>query len=301
MNSPPRRRSSVRTFEYLKPTSVEEALQLLARHRDKAKIIAGGTDVMIQWKRRIISPEYLVSLRNIRELNFLDFSDGARIGSATSHRALELSPEIRQIYPVIHDAVSNLGSMQVRNSATIGGNICNAAPSADTAPPLLVLDAVVKVVSQKDERLVAIEDFFSGPGRTVLQPGELVTEFRLSQPLPLTGMAYWKHTRRRAMDLPILGIAALLTFDADFKSCRKARIALGVAGPTPMRARKAEEHLLGKTIDEAVLGEAGLIASQEAAPRTTIRGSGWYRKQMIQVLVRRTGLICLERAKRKAS
>jgi CO/xanthine dehydrogenase FAD-binding subunit len=287
----------MRTFQYLKPTSLVEALDLLSAHKDNAKVIAGGTDLMIQWKKKLLSPDYLISLRNVPELNFIDFGEALRIGSATTHRSLELSSEIRSRFPVISDAVSGLGSVQVRNSATIGGNLCNAAPSADTAPPILVLEAQVKIASSSGERSVPIEDFFKGPGRTILQPGEIVTEFSIPQPLPRTGMAYTKHTRRKAMDLPILGVAVLLSFDDDLSTCRKARIALGVASPTPMRAKKAEAFLAGKAINEEVLAEAGEIAAAEASPRTTIRGTEWYRRDMIRVLVKRTGLICQQRAK----
>ena len=137
----------MRTFQYLKPTSLAEALGLLNEHGDKAKVIAGGTDLMIQWKKKLLSPDYLISLRNVPELNFINCDGSLRIGSATPHRSLELSPEILKWFPVISDAVSGLGSVQVRNSATIGGNLCNAAPSADTAPPMLVLEAQVKIAS----------------------------------------------------------------------------------------------------------------------------------------------------------
>jgi aerobic carbon-monoxide dehydrogenase medium subunit len=288
---------TLRTFQYLKPTSLAEALDLLTEHKDRAKVIAGGTDLMIQWKKKLLSPDYLISLRNVPELNFIDYDGSLRIGSATPHRSLELSPEIRSWFPVISDAVSGLGSVQVRNSATIGGNLCNAAPSADTAPPMLVLEAQVKIASSSGERSVAIEDFFKGPGRTVLQPGEIVTEFSVPQQLPRTGMAYTKHTRRKAMDLPILGVAVLLSFNDDLSTCAKTRIALGVASPTPMRAKKAEAFLEGKSISEQILAEAGEIAASEASPRTTIRGSEWYRRDMIRVLVKRTGLVCQQRAK----
>jgi aerobic carbon-monoxide dehydrogenase medium subunit len=286
----------VRTFEYLKPTAIGEARQFLDQYGEQAKVIAGGTDLMVQWKKKLISPGYFVSLRNIPELNFIDLNRGLRIGSATTHRKLELSGEIGHAFPVISDAVKNLGSVQVRNSATIGGNICNAAPSADTAPPLLVLDTQVKIVGPAGERSVPITEFFTGPGRTVLQTGELVTEFSIPAPLARTGMAYWKQTRRKAMDLPILGVAALISFEEDLKTCKVARIGLGVAGPVPRRALKAEAFLEGKTVDEKVLDEAGRIASEEASPRTTIRGSEWYRRHMIRVLVKRVGLTCRARA-----
>lgn len=287
----------MRTFEYLKPASVEDVLSQLAQYGDKAKVIAGGTDLMIQWKKSLVKLDCLISLRNVAELNFIEHSAGLRIGSATTHRSLEQSAEIKEAFPVIHDAVSHLGSVQVRNSATIGGNLCNAAPSADTAPPMLVLEAQVKIASSNGVRTVPIEEFFKGPGRTVLEPGEIVTEFSIPEPLPNTGMAYWKQTRRQAMDLPILGVAVLLSFEDDLKTCSKARIGLGVAAPVPMRAKKAEAFLEGKAVDEAVLKEAGRIASGEASPRTTIRGSEWYRREMIGVLVKRTGLICLQRAR----
>jgi len=291
----------VRTFEYLRPTSVREALDLLDRYGEKARLIAGGTDVMVMWKKKIISPAYLISLRNIPELSGIRYNGDLKIGSATTHRTLELSADVRQHFPVITDAVTQLGSVQVRNSGTIGGNICTAAPSADTAPPLLVLEADVRIVSAKKERSVPIDQFFKGPSRTVVTPGELVTDFTVKSPLPHTGMAYWKHTRRRAMELPILGVAVLLSFEQDLATCSKARIALGVAAPTPMRAVKAEAFLQGKAANEATLAEAGRIASEEASPRTTIRGSQWYRQQMIRVLVKRAGLICQERAKGAAN
>lgn len=287
----------VRTFEYLKPTSLKEAFELLDEHGEKAKLIAGGTDLMVQWKKKILSPDYVISLRNIPELRIIEFDGGLRIGSAATHRSLELSEEIRKHFPVITDAVSKLGSVQVRNSATIGGNLCNAAPSADTAPPMLVLEAEVHIASSSGERTVPLTEFFTGPSRTVLQHGEIVTRFSVPKPLPNTGMAYWKHTRRQAMDLPILGVASLLSFDEDLKTCTKARIGLGVAAPTPMRATDAEEFLQGKTIDETTLVEAGKIAAEQASPRTTIRGTEWYRRDMIRVLVKRTGLICRDRAK----
>jgi CO/xanthine dehydrogenase FAD-binding subunit len=286
----------VRSFEYLKPTSLAKALELLSDLGPRAKVMAGGTDLMIQWKRKLLSPEYIISLRNVPELSSLSMDGELVVGSAVTHRTLELSTGIRDSFPVISDAVGNLGSVQVRNSATIGGNICNAAPSADTAPPLLVLDSVVRIQSADSRREVGISDFFKGPGRTVLNPNEMVTRFTIPLPLPNTGMAYWKHTRRKAMDLPILGVAVLISLESDLRTCKKARIGLGVAAPTPMRALDAEKFLEGKELDEKVFAEAGKIASVKASPRTTIRGSEWYRRDMIGVLVKRTGLICLARA-----
>lgn len=287
----------MRTFEYFKPTSLQEALDLLEKYNGKAKVIAGGTDAMIQWKKRLLSPECFISLRNIPELNYIEHNGSLGIGSATPHRKLELSPIIQEHFPVLTDAVTNLGSVQVRCSATIGGNICNAAPSADTAPPLLVLDTEVHIAGPKGKRTVPLAEFFGGPKRTVLESSEIVTHFLIPKLLPRTGAAYWKHTRRKAMDLPILGVACLLSFEEDMTTCAKACIGLGVAAPTPIRAPKAEEFLVGKPVNEDTLTEAGTIAADEASPRNTIRGSQWYRTDMIRVLVKRTGLTCLDRAK----
>ncbi len=287
----------MRTFQYLKPATLAETVEILDQYGPKARVIAGGTDLMIQWKKKLLSPEYMVSLRNVPELNFIDCTGALSIGSATRHRSLELSEEIKRRYPIIYDAVSQLGSVQVRNSATIGGNLCNAAPSADTAPPMLVLDAEAVIQSSRGQRMVPITQFFKGPGKTAVAPGEVLSELRISEPLPRTGMAYWKHTRRKAMDLPILGVAMLISFEEDMQTCAKARIGLGVAAPTPMRAFKAEEYLVGKAVTVETLNKTGEIAAQEASPRTTIRGSEWYRRDMIKVLVKRTGLWCTQRAR----
>ncbi len=287
----------MRSFQYLKPSSVDEAIGLLGQYGEKAKIIAGGTDVMVQWKKRAINPETLISLRNCSEINFINTDDGLTIGAGTTHRDLEFSEVVRRNYPIITDAVDNLGSAQVRNSATIGGNICNAAPSADTAPPLLALEAVVNAKGPNGKRSIPIGDFFGGPSRNTLSPGEVVTDFHIQPQGPNTGSAYWKHTRRKAMDLPILGVAVLISFDDSHKICEKVRIALGVCAPTPIRASHAEQFLEGKEFSRETLEEAGNIASQEAKPRTTIRGSEWYRRRLIKVLVARVAETCLQRVK----
>jgi carbon-monoxide dehydrogenase medium subunit len=287
----------MRSFQYLKPTTMKQALDALDEYRDQARLIAGGTDLMVQWKKRAINPKALISLRNIPELHFIENNGDLVIGAGTTHRSIELSDSIRRKYPVLTDAVDNLGSIQVRNSATIGGNICNAAPSADTAPPLLVLEAMVNLVGPDGERSIPISEFFGGPSRTALAQGEIVTDFSIKGPGSNTGAAYWKHTKRKAMDLPILGVACLISFDESMKICNKVRIALGVAAPTPIRVPGAEEYLRGKEITPETLEEAGRIASEEASPRTTIRGAEWYRRRLIKTLVGRVARICLARAK----
>ncbi len=311
---------------YLRPKSLDEALVLLNKYGNQAKIIAGGTDLIVKMKRGLSSPKYLIDLSSIsiRDNNGLEYivpqDGGARIGSMTTHRALETSFLIKDKFSALADAVENIGSVQIRNVATIGGNICTAAPSADTAPPLLVLGAGVRIKGRKNEEVIALEEFFLGPGKTILKDDEILIELILPPPLPHTGSAYWKHTRRKSMELPMLGIALSLSIDNGefpnsrrlFRSsdsmeevlqclddsgliCQDARIALGVAAPTPIRAKRAEGVLKGGRLTVAKLDEAGRVASQEAKPRDSWRGRAWYRREMIPVLTKRLAVKCLER------
>jgi len=281
----------------LQPKSIDEAISLLESHGDSAKYIAGGTDVIVKVKEKKITPQYLVSLRRLMELSYIqrDNEGILRIGALTTHRMLESSPLIKKHYPAIHDAVKNIGSIQVRNVATIGGNICNAVPSADGIIPLLTLGTHLTLVGPKGKRSLPLKSFFLGPGQTLMTHGEILTEFFIPPLLPRTSGAYIKHTRREAMELPILGVGMGLSLDENKKTCAKVRIALGVAAPTPIRAVLAEEYLTGKEVNEQTLAETGKKAAQETKMRDSIRGQAWYRKEMVSVLINRLGFKCLER------
>jgi carbon-monoxide dehydrogenase medium subunit len=212
--------------------------------------------------------------------------------------SIEASPLIQHQYPIIHDAVKNIGSVQIRNVATIGGNLVNAVPSADGAIPLIALDAKAHIYGTKGQRSVELRRFFLGPGQCDLEAGEILTEIVIPPLLPRTGSAYVKHGRREAMELPMLGVGVLLSLEKDMLTCAKARICLGVAAPTPFRALGAEKYLKGKTIHESSLAEAGRIAGQESKVRDSIRGVAWYRREMVGVLAKRMGLKALERAQK---
>ena len=199
-------------FDYHKPGTIEEAVGLMAS-LDGAKYIAGGTDVMVLVRQKKLKPKNLISIRNIKDLAYIDTANGLKFGAATTHSDIDGHDVIKRAYSALTDATSWLGSRQIRNVATVGGNICNAAPSADTACPLLVLDTMVSIVGPKGTREVALDDFFQGPGKTVLEPGELVKGFVIPAFGENTGSAYIKHTRRQAMDLPILGVAARVTIN----------------------------------------------------------------------------------------
>jgi carbon-monoxide dehydrogenase medium subunit len=210
---------------------------------------------------------------------------------------LELSPVIRKEFPILMDAVTNIGSVQIRNVATIGGNIINAVPSADGAIPLITLGAQVRLRGPKGERSIALEHIFIGPGMTLLDPGEILLEFIVPRLPPKTGAAYSKHTRRAAMELPLLGVAVLLSLGDDGITCTEARIGLGVLAPTPMRARRAEAILRGKKVSDELLKKAGKAAAEECKARDSIRGEAWYRREMVEVLVPRMARLAMERAK----
>lgn len=309
----------MKKFDYLRPKTLEEAFVLLNQYGRKAVLIAGGTDVLVMVKKKTISPDVLISLQGIPGLNQIEYDGSLRIGPMVTHRTIEKSQLIRKEFSALADAVDVLGSIQIRNVATIGGNLCTATPSADTAPPLLVLGAQLKLKDAKSERTIPIDQFFTGPGETTLEPGEILTEILIPKPLPHTGSAYYKHQRRQALDLPILGVAVLLSLnkatiarshvlsgttpistvlhclEEEDLVCREVRIALGVAAPTPMRATKAENLLRGKKISDEVLEEVAAMAVKEAQPRDSIRGEAWYRRDMIKVLVKRMAMRCIER------
>lgn len=309
----------MKRFDYLIPKTMDELFSLLNQYGKKSTIIAGGTDVMVMIKKNEISPDVLISLTAIKGLDEIRFDGDLRIGSMVTHRMIEKSNLIREQFSCLSDAVDVLGSTQIRNVATIGGNICNAAPSCDTGPPLLVLDARLKLKSSKSERIIPIDQFFKGPGETILEPEEILTEILIPKPLPNTGSSYWKHQRRQALDLPIVGIAVLISLNKSTVSnpdiffpgnniskildqlekedliCNEIRIALGVSAPTPIRVYKAEELLRGKKLSKELFEEVAEISAKEAKPRDTIRGEAWYRREIINVYVRRMAMRCIER------
>ncbi|MBI5016826.1 MAG: xanthine dehydrogenase family protein subunit M [Deltaproteobacteria bacterium] len=275
-------------LDYYRPKTLEEALALLDEGREQAVPVAGATDVWVNLRAKKIVPRALVSLRAVAGLAGLR-QDGASLslGATTPHWVVEDSAWMAEHLPALHRACSAVGSRQVRNVGTVGGNLCNAAPSADSAVPLLLYDARCVLRSSLGAREVAVADFFLAPGKNALRPGELLTEIRVPLPAPRTFAGYWKHTRRKAMELPLLGVGALVTLAADGDTVVGARIALGVAGPVPLRIAKAEAVLEGRKLTVEAVREAAEIAAQEAQVRDSWRGKAWYRREMIRVLIPR--------------
>jgi carbon-monoxide dehydrogenase medium subunit len=285
----------MKRFELFEPVSLEEATRLLNQIGEKCSILAGGTDLLLRLKREEIEPDFLVSLRRIAGLSFIQKEDGfVKLGAFTTHRTIEKSPMIRTSFGALSDAVDNLGSIQIRNIATIGGNICNAAPSADTVPPLMVHDAQLKIFGPNGERELPLEVFFEAPGRTKLIAGEILTETTLSTPPLLTSSAYIKLTRRSSMELPLLGVAAQISFSQE-GTISDGRIALSCAGPTCFRAKGAEALLRGNKLEKEFLEEVGLEVLKESKPRDSFRCSAQYRRAMIPILVARSLTQCYKR------
>lgn len=272
-------------FEYLEPTTVEEAVSLLAKYNGKAKVMAGGTDLVVQMRRKLLRPKYIISLGLIPDLDYIhyDKKEGVRIGALTTIRAIETSPILKQEYPVISQSAGQLASMAVRNRATIAGNLCNASPSADMAPALIGLSASAKIVGPVGTKTVLLEDLFTGPGITVLKTGDVLTEIGVPTPLPHMGCTYLKHGLRGSMDLAIVGVAAVITLQRPGDICQDSKVVLGAVAPTPMRARGTEDLIRGKTINDDLISKASQLAAEEARPISDVRSSAEYRRDMVTV------------------
>jgi len=287
-------RATAPTFDYYTPRTVTEVLNLIGKLKP-VNMIAGGTDFVPAVRLNGFRPKNVVSLVNLRrELSYVTFKgDTVRIGALTRIRDVQRSEHIRKA-TCLHEALAQIGSVQIRNMATIGGNLCNASPAADSAPPLLVLDASVEIVRRGGRRTIPLRDFFLGPGKTVLRKGELLKDIAFRSEAG-TASAFQKLGRTRGEDISTATAAILLKTDGSKIS--QARIALGSVAPTPIRAYKSEKELVGKTVSEAILDAAAAKAAEEAKPITDVRASGDYRRSAVKALVRQGLAEALERAR----
>jgi CO/xanthine dehydrogenase FAD-binding subunit len=288
-------RATAPTFDYYTPDTISDAVNLIGKLKP-VNIIAGGTDFVPAVRLKGFRPKHVVSLVNLRkELSYVTFKGGAvRIGALTKIRDAQRSEHLRKNATCLHEALSQIGSVQIRNMATIGGNLCNASPAADSAPPLLVLDASVEIVRRGGRRTIPLKDFFLGPGKTVLRKGELLKEIAF-RPEAGTVSSFQKLGRTRGEDISVAAAAVLLKTDGSRIS--HARIALGSVAPIPIRAYKSEKELLGKAASEAVLDSAAAKAAEEAEPITDVRATGDYRRSAVKALVRQGLARALERAR----
>lgn len=287
-------------FEYLAPDSLDEAIRLKAEFGERATVLAGGTDLLVYMKKRNWVPDYVINLKTIPGLKEIAFTeaDCFKIGALCTLSEIEGSETVRKRLPTLWDAVHVMGSVQIRNLGTIGGNLCSAWPSADTAPALIALGALLKLVGSRGERSIPVADFFTGPGKSVImETHEILTEIAVPCPPPNSAGAYIKLMRRDAMDLSIAGAAAYLVLDSQKSVCTDAKIALGAVAPRPIRMRPAEQVLLNRQFDADIAAEAGRVAAENVSPRDSIRASAEYRKTVIEVLVERVLLASCDRIK----
>lgn len=274
-------------FDYHKVFALGEALKAVSDSEGSSVFMAGGTDLLVKIKKGGIRPLRVIDMKGIPDMGGLSVSEGRMsIGALTTIRTLETSPSVREKAPLLAQAASRLGSVQVRNKATVGGNLCNAAPSAETAPALLALDAQAEIYGKAGTRIVELRNFFLGPGSTVLEEGELLTSIRIPLNRSRRGAVYYKLATRKAMDIALVGVAVLLEVDGNGQ-ISKARIALGAVAPTPIRVPSAEKVLEGKILTPEAAREAGETAALAARPISDLRASADYRKEMVKRLCRR--------------
>lgn len=284
-------------FDYSEPATLDEAAGLLRNANGNASLIAGGTDLLVQMREHVRQPAHVINIKKILGIDDLEFDlqAGLRIGALTTTRAIETSPVVRRHYAGLHQSTVHFASIQIRNRATVAGNVCRASPSADTLPPLIADAAILRLHGSEGVRSVALEDFCIGPGKTVLGPDEMVTHILVPAPLPHTGKVYLKHGRRIEMELATVGVAVTLTLEG--ATCRDVRIVLAAVAPTPLRAVGAEAVLRHRPVDAQRIAAAAEAAMAEARPIGDVRGSADYRRQMVGVLTRRAIEQALKAAK----
>lgn len=275
-------------FEYFLPKSAKEAAALLKKHPN-AMVLAGGTDLLVRMKGRVHRPSAVIDVKRLPKANEITFTtkSGLSIGPAVSMRTVERSPDVLSRYPAIAQGAAFVGSVQIRNRATLIGNVCNAAPSADTSPGVIVHGGKVKIAGPTGRRTMAVEDFVKGPGKTDLRRGEFVTGIQIPTPAARTGSAYVRHTPRVAMDIAVVGVGALVTLVPKRDVCEDVRIVLGAVAPVPLRALKAEAILRGQELTAALIEEAAEAAAAEARPISDVRASADYRRELVRVLTQR--------------
>jgi carbon-monoxide dehydrogenase medium subunit len=287
----------VKDIDYAAPTTLAEAATLLARNG--ARALAGGTDIIVQVRENRRDAEILVDLKNVPEVNTLSYArQGLILGAAVACYRVAEHPDVRRWYPGLADAVALVGGVQIQSRASVGGNLCNASPAADTIPALIALGASAVIATPGGtRRTVPVEQFCTGPGRTVLGPGELLVHLHLPPPAANSGSAYLRFIPRNEMDIAVVGAGVALTLDGKRAACTSARVALGAVAPTPLLVPEAGAALTGTPLGDNDVEPAAALARAAARPISDMRGSADYRRHLVGVLVRRALRVAAERAK----
>ena len=285
-------------FQYVTPGSLNEALKLLAKHGQSAQLLAGGTDLIVKMRVRRSRPELVLDAKRIPELNVLKFdTKGLTIGAAVSCRRIYLDERIAARYPALIDCTMLVGGIQIQGRATVGGNLCNAAPSADTIPALIALGAVAHLRGPKGKRQLPVEEFCLAPGKTALRKGEMLIHLRIPKPAKNSGACFLRFIPRNEMDIAVVNAAASVVLDAKGKKFLSARVAIGAAAPTPLYVEEAGAVLADEPVSENMIAEAARIASLAVRPITDMRGTIEQRRDLAGVLTARALRGAIQRAK----
>jgi carbon-monoxide dehydrogenase medium subunit len=273
-------------FDYQEPTSLKKAFSLMEKHGDDARVIAGGTSLIIMMRQRLLTPKVVISLGRIPKFDRIAYrsKDGLRIGAGARHRDVELSPAVKKHYPLLHETFRKVAQPRIRNMGTVGGNLAGGDPLTDPGASLIALDAEVTLTSSKGQRTLRLDEFFIDYYQTAMEPGELLTEIHVPPP-QRPGWSHIKFTPRSIEDFATVGVA--ITLQASNGTCDDIRIGLNSVASTIVRARKAEEVLRGKPITDINLQEMGEVAATECDPTDDNRGSAEYKRDLVKVLVRR--------------
>jgi CO/xanthine dehydrogenase FAD-binding subunit len=285
-------------FEYHDPSTLDEACQIMAELKEKARPLAGGTDLLVNMRRGAVSPEHVVSLGRIEELKGIHPSNGQlRLGACVTAAEIGQSKEVNDLINPLGSGANSLGSPLIRNLATIGGNLVTARPAADLPPPLMAYGASVVLKNSSGKRAISLDNFFRGPGQTVMEPDELLTEIIIEKPPPYSGGDYIKLGARKTLVISIVNVAAFLSLDGRDGTITSARVVLGAVAPVPMRTTSSEQVLLGEKPTDALFLRAGKAAAGDSKPIDNFRGSAEYRRAMVEVLTRRALNMALSKAK----
>lgn len=288
----------MKDFEYFSARTVKEACSLISQYKEEGKILAGGQSLITLLRQKLISPSYLIDIKGISDLDYIRFDEkeGLRMGGLTTHRAIEKSPVIKEKYNMLSEMEKSVASVQTRNWGTIGGNLCGADPIGDPAPALIALNAKLKIVSSRGERMIPLEDFFKDYFTTTLEPDEILTEIQLPPPADHTGVVYMKFSTIEA-GIKIVSTSVSITLNPSHGTCKDVRVVMSAVAPVPFNAKKAGKLLMGKIINDDLIEEAAQMASEEANPTSDVHASANYRREIARVLVRRATKQAFEKAK----
>jgi len=277
----------MKNFDYLEPTSVADACKLLKQHGSEAKVFAGGAHVTILMKQGLYQPKALINIKKIPELKGIKFdaAEGLSIGALVTHREIETSTLIKDKQPVLCEAEREVANIRVRNMGTVGGNLASGEPLTDLSQIFIALDGTLRIMGSSGQRTIPVEELFLDFYTTSLAEDEIITNVVIPPLPPRSGIEYIRFSSSSVVDKPSAGVAVRLTLDRE--AVQTARVVLGCVGPTPVRARKAEELITGKRPTEELIGEAGALAAQECSPTSDLRGSEQYKRAIVRALVKR--------------